>query len=75
VRKLEPQHSPKEDIMSVIDTRIVSIENLQKKHEEIYRTNPVLAQELANKAIRLQEELQADMAKFSKAMAPWGSLS
>jgi tetrahydromethanopterin S-methyltransferase subunit G len=54
--------------MSLIDTRLADIENLQKKYEEIHRRNPVLASELAQKAQRLRNELGADMGPINKLL-------
>ena len=57
--------------MAVIDTRLVELENLQKKHMMIVQTNPALAAELAHKAFVLQQQFQADMAQYNRLLGPW----
>jgi len=59
--------------MAIIDTSLIELENIQKKHAEISATNPALAAELANKAFVLQQQFQANMAPFYVRMAPWAS--
>ncbi len=57
--------------MGIIDTRLVELDSIQKKHAEIVTTNPALAAELAHKAFVLQQQFQADMAQFNRLLAPW----